>query len=134
MRTSTDCAVLCEENGIILDYCSLPINKSLSFEDREEKYIVMDESEMTEAEKKTHLAHELGHCMTGAFYRPYSPLETRARCEYKANMWMINNLMPKAEVEKAFSMGIVEVWELAEYFGVTEDTVRLACYEYFDVE
>lgn len=132
MRTSTDCAVLCEENNIVLDYCSLPINKSLSFEDRDERYIVMDESEMTESEKKTHLAHELGHCMTGAFYRPYSPLETRSRCEYKANMWMIENLMPKHEVEAAFGMGIVEVWELAEYFGVTEDTVRFACYEYFD--
>ncbi len=132
MRTSTECAVLCEENNIFLDYCSLPLNKSLSFEDKEEKYIVMDESEMTEAEKKTHLAHELGHCMTGAFYRPYSPLETRGRCEYKANMWMINNLMPKKEVEEAFAMGIVEVWELAEYFGVTEETVRFACYEYFD--
>lgn len=132
MRTSTECAVLCEENNIVLDYCSLPLNKSLSFEDREEKYIVMDESEMTEAQKKTHLAHELGHCMTGAFYRPYSPLETRSRCEYKANMWMIENLMPKHEMERAFSMGIVEVWELAEYFGVTEETVRFACYAYFD--
>lgn len=132
MRTSTECAVLCEENNIVLDYCSLPLNKSLSFEDREEKYIVMDESDMTEAEKKTHLAHEMGHCMTGAFYRPYSPLETRSRCEYKANMWMINNIIPKNEIEQAFTMGIVEVWELAEYFGVTEDTVRFACYEYFD--
>lgn len=132
MRTSTECAVLCEENNIVLDYCRLPLNKSLSFEDSQKKYIVMDESDMTESERKTCLAHELGHCMTGAFYRAYSPLETRSRCEYKANMWMIENLMPKNEVEKAFSMGIVEVWELAEYFGVTEDTVRFACYEYFD--
>ena len=53
MRTSTECAVLCEENNIVLDYCSLPLNKSLSFEEREEKYIVMDESDMTEAERKS---------------------------------------------------------------------------------
>ena len=132
MRTSTECAALCDENRIVLDYCALPLNKSVSSEDSAERYIIMDDREMTEAERKVHLAHELGHCMTGAFYRPYSPLETRARCEHKANVWMIENLIPKQEMEKAFRSGIVEVWELAELFCVTEDAVRLACYEYFD--
>lgn len=132
MKTSTQCAIFCDENDIVLDYCSLPLNKSVSFEDCDGKYIIMDEGDMTEAEKKTHLAHEIGHCMTGSFYRPYCPLETRERCEYKANKWMIENLLPKEEIQAAFNMGIVEVWELAEYFGVTEDVIRFACYEYFD--
>lgn len=132
MRTSTECAVFCDENKIALDYCRLPLNKSLSFEDRDDKYIIMDEADMTEAQRKVHLAHEIGHCMTGAFYHPYSPLETRSRCEYKANIWMIEHILPKERLEAAFAQGITEVWELAEQFGVTEDVIRFACYEYFD--
>ena len=132
MTTSTQCAIFCEENDIILDYCSLPLNGSVSFEDRDKRYIIMDEADMTEPERKVHLAHEIGHCMTGAFYHPYSPLETRSRCEYKANMWMAQRLIPKADLQQAFEKGITEVWELAEYFEVTEDLVRFACYEYFD--
>ncbi len=132
MRTSTECAVFCDENNIVLDYCGLPLNGSISFEDRNDRYIIMDEGNMSEAEKIAHLAHEIGHCMTGAFYHPYSPLETRERCEYKANKWMIENLLPKKEIQAAFDMGIVEVWELAEHFGVTEDVIRFACFEYFD--
>ncbi len=132
MTTSTECAVFCDENGIVLDYCRLPLNKSVSFEDCDERYIIMDEGDMTEAQRKVHLAHEIGHCMTGAFYRPYSPLETRSRCEYKANMWMIERLIPKKDMQQAFEKGITEVWELAEHFDVPEETVRFACYEYFD--
>ena len=132
MTTSTECAVFCDENKIVLEYCRLPLNKSVSFEDCDERYIIMDEADMTEAERKVHLAHEIGHCMTGAFYRPYSPLETRSRCEYKANMWMIEHLLPKERLEAAFTDGITEVWELAEHFDVPEETVRFACYEYFD--
>ena len=132
MRTSTQCAVFCDENEIVLDYFRLPLNKSVSFEDGKEKYIIMDEGDMTEPERKVHLAHEIGHCMTGAFYRPYSPLETRSRCEHKANMWMIEHILPKENLEKAFTQGITEVWELAEHFNVTEDVIRFACYEYFD--
>lgn len=131
MRTSTECAVFCDENKIILDYCRLPKNGSLSFEDQNGLYIVMDDGEMTEAQKKIHLAHELGHCMTGAFYRAYSPLETRSRCEHKANVWMINRLLPKAELEKAFSQGITESWELADYFDVTEELVKMAYDHYY---
>ncbi|MBQ4561448.1 MAG: ImmA/IrrE family metallo-endopeptidase [Clostridia bacterium] len=132
MKTSTQCAAFCDENNIALDYCRLPLNGSLSFEDRDNKYIIMDEGDMTEAQRKVHLAHEIGHCMTGAFYHPYSPLETRSRCEYKANMWMIEMLIPKKDLLQAFENGITEVWELAEHFDVPEDTVRFACYEYFD--
>lgn len=131
MRTSTDCAVLCDNNSICLEYCSLPKNGSISFQEGDGLYIVMDEGEMTEAQKKTHLMHEIGHCMTGAFYHPYSPLETRSRCEHKANLWMIHNLLPKQELESAFARGVTEIWELAEHFEVTEDVIRLACYEYF---
>ena len=132
MTTSTDCAVFCDENEIVLEYCRLPLNKSVSFEDGSEKYIIMDEGDMTEAQRKVHLAHEIGHCMTGAFYHAYSPLETRSRCEYRANMWMVQRLIPKSDLQQAFERGIVEVWELAEYFCVTEDVIRFACYEYFD--
>lgn len=94
----------------------------------------IDDSHMTEAQKKTHLAHEIGHCETGAFYSPHSPLETRARCENRANRWAANALLPKAKLKKAMKGGAVEVWQLAEHFGVEESLIRFACNYYFNKE
>ena len=116
MTTSTECAIFCEENNINLDYCDLPINKSMSFEEDDEQYIVMDKSEMTEIERKCRLVHEIGHCMTGAFYNRRSPLEIRSRCEHKANVYEAKKLLPKEEMLKAFKKGYVEARQLAEYF------------------
>ena len=78
-----------------------------------------------------HLAHELGHCETGAFYTPYSPLNVRGRHECRADRWAASKLVPPLELKKALSLGIVELWELAEYFDVTEEfmekTMQIYC-------
>lgn len=39
----------------------------------------------------------------------------------------MQKLMPSDELLQAVQNGCVEVWELAEYFDVTEDFVRRAC-------
>lgn len=131
MKTSQDMAVFCDENDILLEYDKLPLNKFISCRYEGENYILIDESEMSEAERKTHLAHEIGHCETGSFYHAYSPLETRERCEYRANLWAIKKLLPKEELERAFQRGCIEVWQLAENFEVTENLIRFACQYYF---
>ena len=76
-------------------------------------------------------AHEVGHCETGSFYTEKS-LELRCRMENRANKWAIKKLIPKNEMEQAIIDGNEEVWQLAEYFGITEDMVKFAFWVYFD--
>ena len=94
-------------------------------------YIILDKNNPKEAELEL-LAHELGHCMTGAFYNPNSPFDINSKHEYKANKWVVEQLVPKLDMENAFKNGIIEVWELSEYFGVSEELIKKASYIYFD--
>lgn len=73
-----------------------------------------------------HLAHEIGHCETLAFYNAYSPLEIRERHESRANRWAVSKLVPVRELTEALKNGINEIWDLAEFFNVTEDFMRKA--------
>lgn len=68
----------------------------------------------------------MGHCETGAFYNEHS-LELRSRMEYRADKWAIKKLVPENELIEAFEEGILEIWELAEHFGVTEEFMIKAC-------
>lgn len=80
----------------------------------------------SEKQEREYLAHELGHCCTGAFYSRYSPLSNRGQMEYRATLWQIKKLIPKNEFEKALKSGIIELWELAEHFEVSEDLMKKA--------
>lgn len=84
----------------------------------------------SKADETVKLAHELGHCARGAFYSAQTPLETRGRCECRANTWAIKRLVPFSSLLHAVHNHITEPWELAEHFGVTEDFLRLAI-EYY---
>ncbi len=90
-------------------------------------YIGIDRRKMTEAEKTVYMAHEMGHCMTGSFYNRYSRFDVISRHEYRANKWAIKKLVPEDELIEAFENGIIEIWELAERFDVTEDFMKKAC-------
>ncbi|MBQ3045617.1 MAG: ImmA/IrrE family metallo-endopeptidase [Clostridia bacterium] len=90
-------------------------------------YIGMDPFRIeTTAQERVHLAHELGHCETGSFYNVYSPLDVREKQERRADCWAVSRLVPAEEFMDALSCGMVEVWELAEHFDVTEDFIRKA--------
>lgn len=86
----------------------------------------------TTSDERTILAHELGHQITGSFYTGSSPYDLRSRKEFKANKWAVNTLIPYDELIDAFENGILERWELAEYFGVTEDMIDMAFKLYED--
>lgn len=93
-------------------------------------YIGMDSSVRDgSVEERVHLAHELGHCSTGAFYNAYSPHDLRYKHERKADKWAINQLVPENELKHAIKTGITNLWELAELFEVTLPFMRKAvCY------
>ena len=95
-------------------------------------YVGLDPIEMkTQAEENVHLAHEIGHCETGAFYNPYSNLDIREKHERTANRWAVKKLVPKSELVPLLKKGY-ERWELAEHFEVTEDFINLAIRMYFE--
>ena len=78
----------------------------------------------TVAEEKVLLSHELGHCETGAMHNVSSTWETKTRNEYRADKWAVHQLIPFHSLQNAFICGYTEVWQLAEYFNVTEDFIR----------
>ena len=78
------------------------------------------------ADEKTKLGHELGHCMTGAFYNTQSSADTRRQQENRAEKWEIRNLISEKALQEAVAAGKTDVWELAEYFEVTEELMKKA--------
>jgi len=74
----------------------------------------------TIADEMFAVTHEYGHLKTGTTHRVHSPLDLISRHEYRANKWAVNRLIPYDDLNEAFADGCVEVWELAERFGVPE--------------
>ena len=80
----------------------------------------------TRAEELVVIAHEGGHCSTGATHRVSSPYDLVEKHEYKAWKWAIQRLIPEEELDAAVESGLAEAWELAEHFQVTEPFLRRA--------
>ena len=97
--------------------------------------ISIDRSVLCSAvEERELLAHELGHCETGSFYNRYSHLDVRRKHENRADRWAIKKLIPEDELKKAVGSGVVETWELAEYFSVTEPFMIKAILYYKEIK
>lgn len=84
----------------------------------------------TTAEEITVLAHEYGHCETGTTHAVCSSVDLVEKHENKADKWAARRLIPLEEYEEAIAKGYTEVWQLAEYFDVTEDFIRRTDYLY----
>lgn len=118
---------IAEQKGIYIEYCSLPLNESVSAQDRDIQMILMDFSLIGKgASERTHFAHELAHCVTGSFYNPYAALDVRQKHENKANKWAVEQCIPLAEFDEAIANGCSDIQSLAEYFNVTEAFARKA--------
>ena len=122
----TDLFRVAGETHVSVEYMRLPRNRSMSVNTAEGDYILMDYSLIAATQERVHLAHELGHCLTGSFYNPYALLDIRRKHEYRANKWAVRHLVPEAALIDAISHGIDTRWELAEMFEVTEDFIVMA--------
>lgn len=90
-------------------------------------YIGMDAGVMDGGiQERMHLSHELGHCITGSFYNIYAAVDSRQRHENRADKWAIRTLIPVDRLDDAVAQGYTELWELADFFGVTESFMRKA--------
>ena len=75
-----------QQNIEVLEY-SMPANESMSvMDDGGQCYIGMDPNTRDGSiQERVHLAHELGHCVTGSFYNRYSNFDCRQRHENRAD-------------------------------------------------
>lgn len=119
---------IAEEQNIAVDRFKLSSREALSLMDLDGQcFIALDPSKIqSEADERAKLAHELGHCVTGSFYNRYSNFDCRQRHENRADKWAIRQLITPEELDQAVASGYTEVWDLADYFGVTEQFVKKA--------
>ena len=123
-----DLYVLAEQQNIEVIETSLPENGSLSLmDDAGNCYIGIDESVMDGGSLEiVHMAHELGHCLTGSFYNRHTRFDIRQRHENRADKWAVRQIISVEDLDTAIAAGYTEVWQLAEYFSVTEQFMRKA--------
>ena len=115
-----------DNSGVIIECYDFTYSPSVSILDEDVCYIGINPFMLqSEAEEKVKLAHELGHCETGAFYNRYALCDIREKHERKADKWAIKKLIPEDELKQALKF-CRNRFELAEFFGVTEDFMQKA--------
>lgn len=87
---------------------------------------------VSEGDKAVVLAHELGHCIKGAFYNRYSALDLRSRHEYRADRWACEQLVSREDLVCAIRRGNTEIWQLAEHFGIPQSYMEKIVKHYFE--
>ena len=106
----------------------MPLSESMSVLYEGKCYVGIDPMRLhSETEEKEKPAHELGHCVTGAFYNEYAACDIREKHERRADIRSIKNLIPKNELLNALKDCFCRnCFELAEYFNVSEDFMQMA--------
>lgn len=114
----------CERCNVDVYYYPFNHTKAISLPDGT---IAIDVDKVENSiEEKEIVAHELGHINTGSFYNVYTPLDIIGQHERRAEKRAIKKLVPENELNEAIQNGIVEPWELAEYFDVSEMFIKKA--------
>ena len=128
MDRLTELYNLAEANGVDVISFELPQIQSVSIMEVDGSCSIgIDPFALdTYSDEAVHLAHELGHCMTGSFYNRYAACDIVEKHERRAEKWAIKKLIPKDELDYAVEHGIVEPWDLAEYFNVTVPFIEKA--------
>lgn len=89
--------------------------------------IFMDRGRMaTTAEENSALLHEGGHYATGTTHQVHSPFDLVSKHEYKADKWAVRRAVTAEALDDAVAAGNTEIWQLADYFGVTEELMKKA--------
>lgn len=106
-------------------------NKAIIERIDKEYYIGLNYSKIESVtEEKELLAEELGHYYCNAFYNSNSDFSTISKKEYRANKWKCTVLVSANDFIDAFKKGLKNIYEIAEYLNLSEDTVAFA-YNYY---
>ncbi len=122
---------LCDQarqENIIVDRRKLKSREAFSLMDEEEDcFIAIDPEKIhSQADERSKLSHELGHCITGSFYNQWAACDIRQKHENRADKWAVERLVPMEELDTAIANGVTELWELAEFFGISEELMKKA--------
>lgn len=116
---------------IDIDNYEISFTKSFIVERPSGFHIALDRKQVkSDAEEAALLAHELGHYFTGYLYNRSMPLQTKERCEYRANAWAIRVLCPLCRLKQAINNGCKTTLEIASELSLPEDSVSQAIYVY----
>lgn len=122
---------IADKNNVSITYFnSLERTGSCSARINDSCYIGISNNIKNATELNIHLAHELGHCLTGSFYNIYAPLDNRIKHELLADRWSYKMLVPLCNLQAAINNGIYQTWDLADYFCVTEEYIKKAVIYY----
>ena len=131
MRELTDIYKWLEDEGIFVFDRQLPFSNERSkavttrLSDNRTMGVFLDSGRIeTSAEAAAALLHEGGHCATGTTHCIISHFDLIAKHEYKADKWAVQAAVSRDELEAARKAGYREIYELAEYFGLTEEFMR----------
>jgi len=106
-------------------------NKAIICRVNKEYHIGMNYSKINDSkEEKDLLAEELGHYYCNSFYNVNSDFSTISKKEYRANKWKSTVLVSVNDFKEAFKRGLNNVYEIADYLDLSEDTVAFA-YNYY---
>lgn len=97
--------------------------------------VIWIKDSLTNAEKLSIVAEELGHYMTTAGDILDQTSDGNIKQELSARKWAFEKVISIEEILLAFKKSITEVYDLAEHFGVTEEFMRecLRHYKLLDI-
>lgn len=127
MRGTNNLYDIAEQQGILVLPCRMGQLEALSLIDEKGRCSIgIDPKKLKNTvDEREKLAHELGHCLTGAFYNRHSPLDIPSKHEARACRRAAELLIPEDELMEALREKR-SIYELAEQFSVELETVRLA--------
>ncbi|MBO5348954.1 MAG: hypothetical protein J6A89_03945 [Clostridia bacterium] len=118
-----------KENISVVDFKMK--NKAIICKVDKEYHIGLNYSKISNlTEEKELLAEELGHYYYNAFYNVDSNPSTISQKEYRANKWKCTVLVSVNDLKEAFKNGLKNLYEVADYLNLSEDTVAFA-YNYY---
>jgi len=127
-----DLYLLAEAEGIeVHPYPMVENGSSTLMTSKGNCYIAMDHCALADSDtERMHLAHELGHCMTGSFYNYHSKLDIREKHERRANVWAFKRVVPLETIRKCMKQGLTEPWQMEDMLDVPARFIRQAM-EYY---
>ncbi|MBQ4050145.1 MAG: ImmA/IrrE family metallo-endopeptidase [Oscillospiraceae bacterium] len=116
---------LAEDHDIGVYYYDIGDGKAAAVTVDDQKLVALNPYRISSIQDETEcLCHELGHLETGTLHPPGADEATVLRSEYRAACWVVERLVPCDELLEAIhDYGCTEVWQLSEYFGVSEDLI-----------
>lgn len=122
------------KENISLSYRKLPF-KAATIEVDGIYGIFIDKKQTTNSDEEfSILAHEYGHCKSGATHKLYSPHDLIEKHEYMADRTAILEFLPINKLQEAFSNGCQFIWQIANYLDMPDKFVSKAIEHYRHME